>query len=64
MSNADGRETAHLQAFHAYVAHAQELALHPAHVEPDPETRRAAAADWLYWHHLSTLLDEASAAAS
>ncbi|MGV7687902.1 hypothetical protein PJN34_27305, partial [Mycobacterium kansasii] len=60
----DSREAAHLQAFQAYAAHAQELALHQAHSAADPNTQRAAIADWLYWQHVAGLLDSALCNAS
>nr|VTP00784.1 ESX-1 secretion-associated protein EspK [Mycobacterium kansasii] len=63
-SSATGREAAHLQAFQAYAAHAQELALHQAHSAADPNTQRAAIADWLYWQHVAGLLDSALCNAS
>ncbi|WP_373202813.1 secretion protein EspK [Mycobacterium marinum] len=58
-SSAAGREAAHLRAFQAYAAHAQELALHLAHCAADPDTARAAIADWLYWQHVAGLLGSA-----
>lgn len=61
MSNAGGRELAHLRAFHTYAAHAQQVALTEAHGTAAPERRRAAIADWLYWKHLTGLLEEALA---
>ncbi|MEE6138563.1 hypothetical protein SKC41_19830 [Mycobacterium sp. 050128] len=54
-----GREDAHLKAFHAYAAAAEQLALRAAHRRVDAETRRAAIADWLYWRHLTELCDTA-----
>ncbi len=58
-SSAAGREAAHLRAFQAYAAHAQEFALHLAHCAADPDTARAAIADWLYWQHVAGLLGSA-----
>ncbi|MDC8983997.1 secretion protein EspK [Mycobacterium marinum] len=63
-SSAAGREAAHLRAFQAYAAHAQELALHLAHCAADPDTARAATADWLYWQHVAGLLGSALSTAA
>jgi hypothetical protein len=60
-SRATGRQTAHLRAFHAYAAHAQEIVLKEAHTAVDPVAQRSAVADWLYWEHLTGLLDAALA---
>jgi hypothetical protein len=57
LSDADGRDLLHLQAFHTYASHAEQLGLREAHTRPDPVTRRPAVADWLYWRHLRTLHD-------
>ncbi|MEZ0352424.1 hypothetical protein [Mycobacterium sp. pR1184] len=54
-----GREDAHLRAFHAYASQAEQLALQVAHRRVDPDTRRSAIADWLYWKHLASLHDAA-----
>jgi hypothetical protein len=53
------RQAPHLQAFHAYVAHSQELAVSAAHTAVDPVAQRCAVGDWLYWKHLAGLLDAA-----
>ncbi|BBX98861.1 hypothetical protein MLAC_41550 [Mycobacterium lacus] len=63
-SSLTGREAAHLRAFHAYAAHAQDVAVDEGHTAPDPPTQRSAVADWLYWKHLTGLLDAALADAS
>ena len=59
MSTASTRGIAHLKAFVAYAAHAQELALHVAHRAKDPTAQRAAIADWIYWQHLGVLTSDA-----
>ncbi len=64
MSNAAGREVAHLRAFHTYVDHCKELALHAAHSAADADAQRPAVADWLYWQSVASLLDSALADAS
>ncbi|NTY60702.1 secretion protein EspK [Mycolicibacterium sphagni] len=58
-SNATGREAAHLRAFHAYVLHAEAVALAESHSTVDPVDRRTVIADWLYWKHLGALLNSA-----
>lgn len=60
MSTAPERIGIHLQAFVAYAEHAQELALHRAHVATEAAAQRAAIADWVYWQHLSVLMGEAT----
>lgn len=50
-----GREDAHLRAFHAYAAQAEQLSLKAAHRRVDAQTRRSAIADWLYWRYLTAL---------
>jgi hypothetical protein len=63
-SKATGRTAAHLRAFHKYAVHAQEVALTHAYTEDDLAVQRAAVADWLYWKHLTALLDAALAGTS
>jgi len=58
------RQAPHLKAFHAYVAHAQEAVVNDARTAVDPVARRCAVADWLYWKHLTGLLDTAESAAA
>jgi hypothetical protein len=60
-SKASGRQAAHLKAFQAYVAHAEEVLLREAHAAADPAAQRSAVADWLYWKHLTGLLNAALA---
>jgi hypothetical protein len=60
-STVEGREAAHLRAFHAYTAHARDIALKAAHAAVGPDSQGAAAADWFYWKVLTTLLDAALA---
>jgi hypothetical protein len=60
-SNASGRQAAHLQAFQAYVVHAQDVLLREAHAAPDPAAQRSAVAEWMYWIHLTGLLNVALA---
>jgi hypothetical protein len=58
------RQAPHLKAFHAYVAHAQEVVGNDAHAAADPAEQRSAVADWLYWKHLTGLLDAALSVAT
>ncbi|WP_370495167.1 secretion protein EspK [Mycobacterium sp. pR1184] len=60
-SRASGREKAHLRAFRGYAAHAQEVILGEARASADPAAQRCAVADWLYWKHVTGLLDAATA---
>lgn len=62
-SDASGRQGAHLQAFQAYAAHAEEVLLREAHTTIDPTDQRNAVADWMYWKHLAGLLSSAVAEA-
>lgn len=62
LSNAPDRGQVQLAAFVTYAEHAQELALHRAHIATDEANQRAALADWIYWQHLSVLSAEAIAA--
>ncbi|QUR66523.1 hypothetical protein [Mycobacterium spongiae] len=62
-SDAAGRDSAHLGAFHRYAAHAQEVILGQAHTAVDFAAQRAAVAEWLYWQHITGLLDATSAGA-
>lgn len=63
-SNAVGRERAHLRAFHAFATHARDVALSEGHTARDAGTQRSAIADWLYWKHVSDLLDTTHSARS
>jgi hypothetical protein len=63
MTSDPERGAAHLQAFTAYAAHAQELALYRVHAAVHAVEQRGAVADWLYWQRLGELLDEALAGA-
>jgi hypothetical protein len=60
-SNAIGRQAAHLRAFQAYAACAEGVVLREAHTAADPAAQRSAVADWLYWKHLTGLLNTALA---
>ena len=60
-SHAVGREVAHLRAFRIYAEHAAEVAAGQGHDAADPRARRVAVEGWLYWKHLSGLLDRALA---
>ena len=60
-SNATGRQAAHLRAFQTYAACAEEAVLREAHTAVDPAAQRNAVADWLYWKHLTGLLNAALA---
>ena len=62
LSNVPDRAAVQLAAFVSYADHAQELALHRAHIAVDPADQRAAIADWIYWQHLSVLMSDAVAA--
>ena len=65
MSTSTERGVAHLEAFVAYADHAQELAVHRAHMAGDAVAQRAAISDWVYWQRLSVLIsDSLSASAS
>lgn len=57
------RQAPHLQAFHAYVSHAQEIMANEAHAAVDPVAQRCAVGDWLYWKYLTGLLGAALAPA-
>jgi hypothetical protein len=60
-SKATGRQAAHLRAFQTYAACAEEAVLREAHTTVDPAAQRSAVADWLYWKHLTELLNAALA---
>jgi hypothetical protein len=60
-SDAIGRQAAHLRAFQTYAACAEETVLREAHTTVDPAAQRSAVADWLYWKHLTELLNAALA---
>lgn len=62
LSDSAGREAAHLKAFHKYGVNARDIALYEAHMAADATTRRAAAAEWLYWRHTTELVNGALAA--
>lgn len=53
------RQVPHLQAFHAYVTHARDVAVNDAYGAADPAAQRRAVQDWLYWKHLAELLGAA-----
>ncbi|MEM6107693.1 hypothetical protein AAHS21_15845 [Mycobacterium sp. 050272] len=59
LSTATGREVAHLRAFHTYAAFAERAALKKARLLTDPDSRRSAVADWLYWKRLGILHENA-----
>ncbi|MGV0605880.1 secretion protein EccK [Mycolicibacterium sp. XJ1904] len=61
LSNSPDRAPVQLQCFVTYADHAQELALHRAHTATDAADQRAAIADWIYWQHLSVLMQDAIA---
>jgi hypothetical protein len=63
-SKATGRTAAHLRAFHKYAGHTQEVVLSEAHTAVDLAAQRSAVADWLYWKHLTGLLNAALTVAS
>ena len=58
------RRDEHLRAFQAYSAAAQAGSLAKAHAADAPDVMREAIADWLYWKHLTGLLEAATAPAS
>ncbi|MEM6108287.1 secretion protein EspK [Mycobacterium sp. 050272] len=62
-SDASGRRAAHLQAFQAYAAHAEEVLLKEAHTTIDPDEQRTAVADWMYWKYIGELVNAALAEA-
>ncbi|MEE6136242.1 secretion protein EspK [Mycobacterium sp. 050128] len=62
-SDASGRQAAHLQAFQAYAAHAEEVLLREAHTTIDPDEQRTAVADWMYWKYIGELINAALAEA-
>jgi hypothetical protein len=53
------RQEPHLKAFHAYATHAQEVVANEARTGVDPVAQRCAVGDWLYWKHLTRILDAA-----
>ena len=53
------RQAPHLKAFHAYAAHAQEVVADEARTAVDPVAQRCTVGDWLYWKHLTGILDAA-----
>lgn len=55
-SRASGRRAAHLRAFKAYAALAEDVTLGEARTAADLTAQRSAVGDWLYWKHLSELL--------
>ncbi|OBG98995.1 secretion protein EccK [Mycobacterium sp. E136] len=59
LSNAPDRGRVQLLCFVDYADHAQELALHRAHTATEAADQRAAIADWIYWQHLSVLMQDA-----
>lgn len=59
LSNVPDRSQVQLQCFVTYADHAQELALHRAHTATEAVDQRAAIADWIYWQHLSVLMQDA-----
>lgn len=64
LSNSPDRGQIQLQHFVTYADHAQELALHNAHIATEAADQRAAIADWIYWQHLSVLASDAIATAA
>lgn len=60
-SNATGRQVPHLRAFQTYAACAEEVVLREAHAAAEPAAQRSALADWMYWKHLTGLLNAALA---
>ncbi|MCV7258840.1 hypothetical protein [Mycobacterium shimoidei] len=64
MSSDTDRGVAHLQAFAAYSNHCQGLALHAAHTAVHAVEQRDAVANWLYWQHITSLLNSALVGAS
>jgi hypothetical protein len=53
------RQEPHLKAFHAYATHAQEVVANEARTGVDPVAQRCAVGDWLYWKHLTRILQAA-----
>lgn len=60
-SSASNRGTAHLQAFLAYAAHAQEHAFYEVHTAAEPEDQRKAADAFIYWQHVGQTIADALA---
>lgn len=60
-SSAANRGAAHLQAFLAYAAHAQEHAFYEAHSAAEPEVQRKAADAFIYWQHVGQSIADALA---
>jgi hypothetical protein len=59
-----GRQAPHLKAFHAFGSHARDVAASKAHTAADPVAQRLAVEDWLYWEHLTGLLEAVLPAAA
>ncbi|MEM6107175.1 secretion protein EspK [Mycobacterium sp. 050272] len=59
-----GRQPAHLRAMHAYAVHTREVLLNRSHTTVDPVVQRNTIADWLYWNHLVSRLDDTLAEAA
>ena len=64
LSNAPDRGRVQMLCFVDYADHAQDLALHRAHTATDAVDQRAAIADWVYWQHLSVLMQDAISTAA
>ncbi|WP_234790207.1 secretion protein EccK [Mycolicibacterium fortuitum] len=60
-SSASNRGQAHLQAFVAYAAHAQEHAFYAAHSAAEPQDQRKAADAFIYWQHVGQTIADALA---
>ncbi|GLE52937.1 hypothetical protein ATCCBAA256_24940, partial [Mycobacterium montefiorense] len=63
-SRSPGRQAPHLRAYHRYAEYAQEALLTQAHTAGDPVAQRSAIADWLYWKHITELMNAALAKTS
>jgi len=58
-SSVEGREVHHLKAFGRYAMAERDNALVEAHTAAEPDARRAAVGEWLYWRHVAELLHSA-----
>ncbi len=59
MSGATDRNIAHLKAFTDYARHCEDLAIHTGHTATEPDARRAAIAEGMYWHELGIVCADA-----
>ena len=60
-STKNGRERAHLRAYHSYCHALANTILGQAHAATDPKDQRNTIKDWMYWTHIAHTLDGALA---